>query len=347
MPPKVQYIIPAVVAVILVVLGIIFWITLLSKASRNFKEPEVATTAISPESAARPLAEYYIKSSYNSCAAGDYQNDYVTLAALENAISNGCRFLDFEIYDIDDDPVVAVSTTKDVTFKGTFNSIPMFEVFKTLKSKAFTVSNGRDPLFLQFRFKTDHTIVCNKVATLIRDNFGDMLLPNKYNYSYPNNNLGKEPLNIFIGKVAIISDTSNPIVNKSALAEFVNLGANSIYNRVLSHSELALNAPSDILDYSKKYMLTCVPELTRADNDDSSVGFNQGAQINAMKFQTQDSNLAAYISKFEGYAFLLKPVDLQYVPVMADEAPALPPTYNYGTVLNNVAAGSAPFNFSV
>ena len=47
------------------------------------------------------LRDYYIKSSFNSCSRGKFQNDWVNLCALENVISQGCRVLDFEIYDID------------------------------------------------------------------------------------------------------------------------------------------------------------------------------------------------------------------------------------------------------
>ncbi len=339
--------VPAVVLVLLAAVAIIAWITVMSKMSRSFSAPEESTIAISPESASKALCQYHIKSSYNSCAAGDYQNDYVTLAALSNAIQNGCRFLDFEVYDVDEDAVVAVSTSDSYTMKGSFNSIPLAEVLKKVKSEAFSVSNARDPLFLNFRIKSDHMAVCVKAANLLRENFGDILLSNKYNYQFRRGNLASVPLKTFIGKVAIIVDTTNPIVAKSPLAEFINLGANTTKNRVLSFQELAHNAPSDILDFSKQYMLTCVPEKKTAANYDSSVAFNQGAQFIAMKYQTKDANLDLYNKQFGGYAFLLKPEDLQYVPTVVEEAPPLPEEYNYGNVVNTVQAGSTAFPFTV
>ena len=47
------------------------------------------------------LRDYYIKSSYNSCSTGQFQNDWVNLCALENVIKQGCRCLDFEVYEVD------------------------------------------------------------------------------------------------------------------------------------------------------------------------------------------------------------------------------------------------------
>jgi len=150
------YVMPTIVFVMLGVVAVIAWITVMSKMSRTFAQPEESTIAISPESAKNKLAQYYIKASYNSCASGDYQNDYVSLAALSNVIANGCRFLDFEVYDLDEIPTVAVSSSNSYMVIGTFNSIPLVDVLKRVKKEAFAVSNSRDPLFLQFRMKTEH-----------------------------------------------------------------------------------------------------------------------------------------------------------------------------------------------
>jgi hypothetical protein len=77
-----------------------------------------------------------------------------------------------------------------------------------------------------------------------------------------------------------------------------------------------------------------------ASNYDSSVGFNQGAQIIAMKFQTKDQNLDLYNEKFEGYAYLLKAEDLQYKSTIVPDAPALPESFKYGNVIDTIKAGT-------
>ena len=44
------------------------------------------------------LRDYYIASSYNSCCAGQFLDDYVSLEALSNVLKKGARLVDFEIY---------------------------------------------------------------------------------------------------------------------------------------------------------------------------------------------------------------------------------------------------------
>ena len=53
------------------------------------------------------LRDYYIKTAYNCCTAGEYKNDFVNVCALKNCIRQGARCLDFEIYSVKGSPVVA------------------------------------------------------------------------------------------------------------------------------------------------------------------------------------------------------------------------------------------------
>ena len=47
------------------------------------------------------LGDFFIKTAYNCCSAGDYKNSFVSVCALKNCIRQGARCLDFEIYSID------------------------------------------------------------------------------------------------------------------------------------------------------------------------------------------------------------------------------------------------------
>ena len=69
------------------------------------------------------LRDFYIKTAHNCCAGGSFKNSYVDLCHLRTAIKQGVRCLDFEIYSIDDKPVVAASSVDDYTVKETYNSI--------------------------------------------------------------------------------------------------------------------------------------------------------------------------------------------------------------------------------
>ena len=56
------------------------------------------------------LNDYYIKTAYNACNGGSYKNDFVDICVLKSLLKQGVRGLDFEVYSIDDQPVVAAST---------------------------------------------------------------------------------------------------------------------------------------------------------------------------------------------------------------------------------------------
>jgi hypothetical protein len=99
-----------------------------------------------------PLKEYYIKASYNTALTGRYINSDM----VKYVISRGCRFLDFEIYLIDDK--IYVGSSSDVNSKtlDTENSILVDKIFSVIISNAFTsgtAPNNGDPLFINLRVK--------------------------------------------------------------------------------------------------------------------------------------------------------------------------------------------------
>jgi hypothetical protein len=65
------------------------------------------------------LKDYYIKSAYNCCSGGNYKNDFVDLCVMKDLLKQGVRCLDFEIFSIDDQPVIATSTSDSFYIKET------------------------------------------------------------------------------------------------------------------------------------------------------------------------------------------------------------------------------------
>ena len=57
-----------------------------------------------------PLRDYYIKTAYNCCAINKFKNTYVDTCALKEVIGQGVRALDFQIFSVDNLPVIAVSS---------------------------------------------------------------------------------------------------------------------------------------------------------------------------------------------------------------------------------------------
>ena len=103
------------------------------------------------------LRDYYIKSAYNCCSSGSYKNNFVSICALKNVLRQGVRGLDFEIYSVDQQPVVSSSTENNYYIKETYNSISFDEVMSTIANYAFsnsTCPNPNDPIIFHFRFKS-------------------------------------------------------------------------------------------------------------------------------------------------------------------------------------------------
>jgi hypothetical protein len=99
-----------------------------------------------------PLFEYCIKASYNSA----FDGTNITLLALDNVISRGCRFLDIEIYLVDESPCVAYSIDPTFSTLTSGNSLLLKDVFNEIVGNCFmgNAPNPRDPLFIHLRINT-------------------------------------------------------------------------------------------------------------------------------------------------------------------------------------------------
>ena len=129
-----------------------------------------------------PLKEYVFMSSWNS-AVDEGQN--VTLETLEKTLVRGYRFIDLEIYLVNDQPQVGFSTQKNYN---TMETAPLllFDALGLIMSKAFSVDNGKDPLFIHLRIKSLKMDIFTKLADAISLQLGNRLY--KYNLVTHSNN---------------------------------------------------------------------------------------------------------------------------------------------------------------
>ena len=113
--------------------------------------------------------DYYIKTAYNCCSGGSYKNDFVSLCALKNVLKQGVRGLDFEIYSINDKPVIATSTEASYFIKETFNSVDFGDALRSIISYAFsgsTAPNPTDPIIIHLRIKSTNQTMYTAMAEL-------------------------------------------------------------------------------------------------------------------------------------------------------------------------------------
>lgn len=298
--------------------------------------PKLHNINVSNEDYQHNLRDYYIKSAYNCCCAGDFKNDYVDLCALKNCIKQGVRCLDFEIYSLNNKPVIATSSVNDYNIKETYNSIDFADALDIIQNYAFsgsTCPNPNDPLIIHLRVMSNNINIYNEMAKQINNSIEDKVLGSQYSYENHGVNLGVIPLKELLGKVIISIDKSNPLFENTELDEYVNIASNSIFMRCLRYHDVKYTPDMDeLVDFNKKNITLCIPDLSsKSDNPSASLIMKLGCQMPAMCFQTNDSNLQHYNKFFEeaGTAFALKPASLRYVPVTIEPPQKAPEHYSY------------------
>ena len=115
------------------------------------------------------LRDYYIKTAYNCCSAGQYKNDFVNICALENCIKAGVRCLDFAVYSVDNRPVIAVSSLDDYHTKESYNSVPFGEAMQVIAANAFSsgaTTCAGDPLLIHLRIMSENEKIYTEMTKI-------------------------------------------------------------------------------------------------------------------------------------------------------------------------------------
>ena len=277
------------------------------------------------------MKDYYIQSSYNSCVGNDIKNDYVDIRPLKNVIKRGARLLDFEIWNIDNEPVVAAGLNSDTKyhFKGTYNHLSISNVFDTINRNAFDggiCPNLNDPLFLLFRIKSKNSNIYVNLANKLSEIFKDRLLSPKYGYSgkYADSNytLKNTPLKKLMGKVIIIcQDLNKNNLIDSDFMEYVNLSNVSGKGFINISRFLDIEQPkegrTELIKNNKSNLCICLPDTTTNEitilNQGYNTCLNRGVQFICMHYGAGNNKSMGELKKSLNYhsknlyAYVLKP----------------------------------------
>jgi hypothetical protein len=284
------------------------------------------------------LYDYYIKTAYNACSGGSYKNDFVDINILKSIIRQGVRCLDFEVYSIGDQPVVATSTQDDYYIKETFNSVNFSDVMSTIKNYAFaggTCPNPTDPLLIHLRIKSNNQAMYSNMAKIFKS-FSSVMLGKEYSFENSGKNLGGQPLLSFGGKVIVIVDKmNNAFLENQEFLEYVNLTSNSIFMRAYEYYNVK-NSPdiNELTEYNKRSMTIVLPDKgINPSNPSAILARAAGCQMVAMRYQMADNFLSENALFFDraGYAFALKPKELRYKEVTIPTPTPQNPNYSYAT----------------
>lgn len=283
------------------------------------------------------LFDYYIKTAYNACSGGNYKNDFVDICSLKAIIKQGVRCLDFEIYSLDNEPVVATSTSSSYYVKETFNSVSFSKVMETIDGYAFangTSPNPTDPILIHLRIKSTNQEIYTKMASI----FGNYtkMLGTAYSYIKNGKNIGMEPLLSFQSKIILIVDNSNDaFLENNDFLEYINLTSSSIYMRAYHYYDIKNNPDIyELTEFNKSGMTIVFPDKDiNPINPNGIVARNYGCQMIAMRYQYVDNYLMENAEFFDraAAAFVLKPPELRYQPILIPEPPPQNPDYSYET----------------
>lgn len=261
---------------------------------------------------------FYYLTAYNCCSGRNYKNDWVNICALEKALDIGARCLDFEIYSLNNEPIISTSTSDDFTVKETYNFMSFYDAIQKIKTHHNTKNKSNNgPLILLFRIKSLNSVIYNKMATILFENFyrkndydNSQLLPYEYNYTFNTDTtvrLYTTELKVLKNKIIIAVYSEYDNFKFTELSQVTNIKVEKDtaknpkailyrYNDLVSKGKLN----KQIINDSKSKFIFVLPELTNNNkNMDALLPFSNGCQCIAMKLQFYDNNLASYYNFFK------------------------------------------------
>jgi hypothetical protein len=291
------------------------------------------------DSSHNKLINYHVKSAYNCCCGDGYKNNFVALCALEKCIANGCRFLDFEIYSYNNDPIIAASTANSNYIKETYNSLSLEEVLITIKEKAFnlTYTNcANDPLILNFRVMSTNLAMLKKMGDLIEKHLADADGVFTLETRKGPNLIFMEMSELY-RKVIIICEF-NPLpsiidtnADLSKLKDYINLKAKGLFCNTFRYNQIASKKGSlSFIESTKTKYTIVLPNLDNSIiNFDPALSFDTGCQAICMKHQNMDNSLLGYNALFktkQNYCWFKK----SRIELLNIDIPSVPDTTNLG-----------------
>lgn len=307
------------------------------------------------------LRDYYIMSSYNSCCGGSVEKDFVDMVPLIETIKRGARLLDFEIYSLNGDPVVAAGpgpTDGKYCLKGTYNSLSLQSVLQKVRVLAFSgrySPNPSDPLFLSFRIKTNNRNIYPIMARKVGQIFRGMFLGPKFRYEGKDNTNGKGVLpNIPIlnlkKKVIIYVDDPNHNYRGTDFWSYVNISGSSkdgtsmpFFKSYRNYDIVQSYDPKSMKEENKKFLAITMPDFSKVtENPPAAIHHSYGCQFVMMNFSELDANMEYYLKFFEsrGSSFVLKPDHLRYFERTIAPPPPQKPELSYAPRKMNMLGGA-------
>lgn len=266
------------------------------------------------------LKDFYFKSAYNCFCSGNLSNDYIDFCALKNCSNSGVRFLDMQIFSMNNRPVIAVNHDDSLYQKDSYNSREFSDGIRKINEQFILNSVVKEfPLFLHLRLnygnkKNDST---NKIKsfykqihdTIIEGFDTSKLFTFNQKSFYTNYDDTREfiianlPIDQCEGKIFIFvtlnhsENTENKFFLDSELNNITDLLSTVEQSiSVLRSDEIVDDQYISFQGLTKRRMVISLPELgniTNKNYDFSNAAVN-GVQFMCMNFQNSDNMLELY-----------------------------------------------------
>ena len=254
------------------------------------------------------LNDVYVKTAYNCCCSGDFKNDYVDECALLNCTKQGVRALHFDIYSLNNRPVISTASVVGNKYKELYNSLDMYSTMSKINTKFMNIS---DPLFLIFNVNSNISTTYESMYAILLEIFGTG--NSTGNKIYFTNNIGTTVLTDLINKVVIcVQAYDAKVFYASSLALITSLDLNGSSSKVYTETNiLDMYTETTPVNNLASFPQVLFPnKQTSANNFDFvTTGIKYGITFIGMNFQKKDYLLDIYNVGFGSYSFKLKELD--------------------------------------
>lgn len=283
------------------------------------------------------LAEFFIMSSFNTCNISNNSYSYVSAEMIDVAFKAGARFLDFQIFPLDQKknsvPIVT-RNNKKTNEPLQYNYVTLETCLKKVVTSYFIEGNQntiREPLFIHLRIsKNVNSGTMNNIANLVSYYFANYsgnnyLLPKEYNYSLKN--LGNVPICSLYGKLIVCVSCDKILTN--SMDELTNIRFGWFYSKRMEWRNIRnYYAPKEVVNWNRTKLTLITPSNTSdiysktssdtdavvgtdfPNNNDPSVPLSYGCQFVPMNLHYPDSELKKYLGLFKKNSYIVKPKNL-------------------------------------
>jgi hypothetical protein len=254
-----------------------------------------------------PIKEFCIKSSYNSA----YSGSHIGSDVLKYVLSRGCRYLDLEIYMVDNVAYVGFSTNPSSTHQNitSATTITLNDALTTINIYGFSSPspNPTDPLFINFRPQScGIDPVTSGMYKYIAGDIKNTLAPKLSSVKVT----GLTPVRDIMNKIVIVMDvTVAPDYKKDKfLLGCVNMESGGTVLRTETYSRMErYNISPPVVDSKNisnvAFLREIHPDQNEATSNPKYYVFvrDYGVQIVANRFYINDVHLKEYESFFSKF----------------------------------------------